>query len=108
MLPTCKTCKHFNFKVSTVNSWGECLNPTVMDAQWIRYFPAKAIRCSTVHELLRDIRDNGHIYYREDEFGCRFHAPDDDSGEGGASATVDSSDAQGQYKPKVDVRYRGK
>jgi hypothetical protein len=75
MLPTCKACEYFNFKVSTVHSWGECLNPTVMDAQWISYHPSRDVGCQDWAALLKDIREYGHIYYREDEFGCRFHAP---------------------------------
>jgi len=71
----CKTCNHFNFKVSGDFAWGECLNPAVQNSQRITY--------SHVHEifnhprpkdLMTDIDLYGRILYREDTFGCNYHS----------------------------------
>lgn len=73
--PICKTCDHFNFKVSAEYSYGECLNSHVQAAQHISLSRVSEVfNHPDVERLLNAIDSCARIYYREDMFGCRFHS----------------------------------
>ncbi len=75
MNPTCKTCSHFNFKVSTDHAWGECLNPGVQESQHISLsLVHEVFNHPDPNELMNGIDNYARILYREDTFGCRFHS----------------------------------
>lgn len=67
---TCKACKHFNWKLSTSKEWGECLNPTVLDAIRISWRHVWGLHSHP--ELLKEIDDYARVQFVEGEFGCIY------------------------------------
>lgn len=73
---TCKSCRHFNFKVGTDVVWGECLHSEVINSQYISLsLVHEVFEHPEPHKLMEAIKNYARICYREDLFGCRFHEP---------------------------------
>lgn len=75
---TCATCKHFQFKYSGDYSWGQCLQPQMLnrDIMQIKFDPPRDMTKENLTILRQDIRNYGRVYFREDMFGCILHEVD--------------------------------
>ena len=72
---TCKTCNYFNFKVSAIHAWGECLKPEVINSQKISLSLVNEVFEHPEPTRLKEaIKNYGRILYREDTFGCMYHS----------------------------------
>ena len=72
-MKTCKTCRFWNFKVSTDKCWGQCLN---VDAQMGFYVSIKIPNLESTVEIetfQKLARENTEVYFEENSFGCIHH-----------------------------------
>lgn len=68
---TCKTCKHFNWKLSGEKNWGECQN--------LRNIEATRISLKLVdldRNGLDEVRKYARFNFDEDKFCCDMYDPD--------------------------------
>lgn len=71
----CVTCKYFQFKFSGEHSWGQCLQPTMLNREIMRisFDPPRDMTKEDLALLQQDLRNYGRVYFREDMFGCILH-----------------------------------
>ena len=67
---TCKTCKHFNWKLSGDKNWGECQNPRNIEATRIS-LTLVALDLAGLNK----VRNYGRVHFDEDKFCCDMYAP---------------------------------
>ena len=72
MSQICKDCRYFNFKSSGDKSWGQCLNPFVVEAT----------RVSLTHVDINpaqreEVKIYARIYFDENSFGCIHFGPEE-------------------------------
>jgi hypothetical protein len=75
--PTCKTCKFWDFKVSTDKAWGRCLNKDVQNSTYISlHIPGSSyLTKEKIYELMKYVRKHAKTYFEENTFGCIYHEP---------------------------------
>ena len=72
----CGTCIHWNFKVSTVKCWGQCLLRDRREATYITvHVPVDIENTKDVENFRRRVLACCEIYFEENSFGCIYHKP---------------------------------
>lgn len=61
----CKHCKHFNWKLSGGQNWGECQNPDVLSSTRLSLKLVDLEKAA-----LDEVRLYARIHFDEDNFGC--------------------------------------
>jgi len=74
--PKCGTCIHWNFKVSVVKCWGQCLLADCRESMYISIKVPFDIKGSVEMANFRDRVENCcEVYFEENSFGCIYHHP---------------------------------
>lgn len=67
----CRTCRHWNFKVSTEKAWGRCLNEKVHGSTYISaQIPQDIKSVEEFHNWRKWVTEYCEIYFEENTFGC--------------------------------------
>lgn len=74
IMKTCSTCKHWNFKTSTVKCWGQCLNKKVHKSTYVSVkVPDDVKNTDDLIHFKRRVDNFCEIYFEENTFGCLHH-----------------------------------